>query len=231
VLSAIILSGLILAGCGGSKSTSSQPTETTKTETISDIFAKGQKIDGLAYEYTITASNMVLNGKVWMMGKKMKTESVMDGQKIISYVDGDTNSAIIYYPDRSEATKVSAGQAEEQDAGSETPLDYTSGIDQTTVKELETVVYDGVKCRVVEVTDKESKAVTKMWIREDHGIPMRIESTDPTGQKFLMEYKNMKVGSLSADVFQLPSGIKITDMSELMKQMQQQMPNITGGQQ
>lgn len=230
-MSVIILSGLILAGCGGSKSTTSQPTETAKTETISDIFAKGQKIDGLAYEYTITASDMVLNGKVWMMGKKMKTESVMDAQKIISYIDGDTNSAIIYYPDRNEATKVSAGQAEEQDVGSETPLDYTSGIDQTAVKELETVVYDGVKCRVVEVTDKDSKAVTKMWIREDYGIPMRIESTDPTGQKFLMEYKNMKVGSLSADVFQLPTGVKITDMSELMKQMQQQMPNITGGQQ
>lgn len=227
----IILSGLILAGCGGSKSTSSQTTETAKTETISDIFAKGQKIDGLSYDYTMTASDMVLNGKVWMMGKKMKTESLMDGQKIISYVDGDTNSAIIYYPDRNEATKVSAGQAEEQDVGSETPLDYTSGIDQTALKELETVVYDGVKCRVVEVTAKDGKEVTKMWIREDHGIPMRIESTNPTGQKTVMEYKNMKVGSLSTDVFQLPSGVKIKDMSELLKQMQQQMPNITGGQQ
>jgi hypothetical protein len=41
----------------------------------------------------------------------------------------------------------------------------------------------------------------------------------------------MKVGSLSDDVFKLPSGIKITDMSELLKQMQQQLPNITGGQQ
>jgi outer membrane lipoprotein-sorting protein len=230
-LSAIILSGLILAGCGGSKSTSTQPTQTAKTESISDIFAKSQKIDGLSYDYTITASDMVLNGKVWMMGKKMKTESVMDGQKIISYIDGDTNSAIIYYPDRNEATKVSAGQAEEQDAGSKTPLDYTSGIDQTTIKELETVDYDGVKCRVVEITAKDGKEVTKMWIREDHGIPMRIESTNQTGQKFLMEYKNMKVGSLSDDVFKLPSGIKITDMSELLKQMQQQMPNITGGQQ
>lgn len=234
VLSAIILSGTILAGCGGNKnsgqSTTNQTTQTAKTESISDIFAKSQKIDGLSYDYTITASDMVLDGKVWMLGKKMKTESVMDGQKIISYIDGDTNSAIIYYPDQNSATKSSAGQAEDQNAGSETPLDYTSGIDQTTVKEMETVVYDGTKCRVVEVTDKENKAVTKMWIREDYGIPMRIESSDPTGGKFVMEYKNMKIGSITTDVFQLPTGVKITDMSEMMKQMQQQLPGKQGGQ-
>lgn len=228
----IILSGAILAGCGGDKKTSgqSQTTQTAKTESISDVFAKGQKIDGLSYDYSITASDMTMNGKVWLQGKKMKTESTMGGENVISFFDGATNTVIIYNPTQNSAMKMTAGQADEQKAVADTPLDYTSGIDQTSIKELETVVYDGVKCRVVEITDKDSKTVSKMWIREDYGIPMRIESTEPAGGKFVMEYKNMKMGSIAADVFQVPAGAQVTDMSEMMKQMQQ-IPGMPGGQQ
>lgn len=234
VLVAVILSGAILAGCGGDK-TSGQPatgqtSQSAKAESISDILAKGEKFDGMSYEYTVTAADMTMNGKVWMQGKKMKTESAMGGQNVISFFDGDANTVVIYNPAEKTAMKMSAGQAEEQNAIAETPVDYTSEIDKTSLKELETVVYEGVKCRVVEVGDKESKAVTKMWIREDYGFPMRIESTDPTGEKFVMEYKNMKIGSIAADVFQLPAGVQVTDMSEMMKQMQQ-LPGMPGGQQ
>ncbi|WP_421072288.1 LolA family protein [Pelotomaculum propionicicum] len=231
---AVILSGAILAGCGGDKSTggqqANQSQQTAKTESITDIFAKGEKIDGMSYDYSVTASDMSMNGKVWMQGKKMKTESTMGGENVVSFFDGDTNTVIIYNPAEKTAMKMSAGQAEEQNAISDTPVDYTSGIDKTSIKELETVVYEGVKCRVVEVTEKDSKTVTKMWLREDYGIPMRIESTDPTGGKFVMEYKNMKIGSIAADVFQLPAGVQVTDMSEMMKQMQQ-LPGMPGGQQ
>jgi hypothetical protein len=42
-----------------------------------------------------------------------------------------------------------------------------------------------------------------------------------------MEYKNLKVGPQPPDAFKLPTGVKITDMNEMMKQM----PQIPGGQQ
>jgi len=233
VLLAVVLSGAILAGCGGNKDAGSQQGEQTsqsaKSESISDIFAKGGKIDGLSYDYTATTSDMTMNGKVWMQGKKMKTESTIGGENVVSFFDGDTNTVIIYNPAEKTAMKMSAGQAEDQKAISDTPVDYASDIDQTSVKELETVVYEGVKCRVVEVTEKDSQAVAKMWIREDYGIPMRVESTDPTGGKFVMEYKNMKVGSIGADVFQLPAGVEVTDMSEMLNQLQQ-LPGMPGAQ-
>lgn len=234
VLLAVVLSGAILAGCGGDKDTGSQqsgqPSQSAKAESISDIFAKAEKVDGMSYDYTVTANDMTMNGKVWMQGKKMKTESTMGSENVISYFDGDTNTVIIYNPAQKTAMKMSAGEAEEQNAVSDTPIDYTSDIDETNVKELETVVYEGVKCRLVEVSEKESNTVTKMWIREDYGIPMRIESTDPTGEKFVMEYKNLKVGSIAADVFQLPAGVEVTDMSEMLNQLQQ-IPGMPGAQQ
>lgn len=234
VLLVVVLSGAILAGCGGNKDAGSQqagqPSQSAKSETISDIFAKGGKIDGLSYDYIITATDMTMNGKVWMQGKKMKTESTMGEENVVTFFDGDTNTVIIYNPAQNTAMKMAPGQAEEQKVISDTPVDYTSDIDTTSVKELETVVYEGVKCRVIETTEKESKAVTKMWVREDYGIPMRVESTDPTGGKFVMEYKNMKVGSIGADVFQLPAGVEVTDMSEMLNQLQQ-LPGMPGAQQ
>lgn len=47
VLLAVVLSGAILAGCGGDKDTGSQqsgqPSQSAKAESISDIFAKAEK--------------------------------------------------------------------------------------------------------------------------------------------------------------------------------------------
>lgn len=234
VLLVTLLSGAILAGCGGDKKTDGQsankPAQTAKGDSITDIFAKGEKIDGMSYDYSMTAGDMSMSGKVWMQGKKMKTESTMGGEKVISYVDVDTNTVVIYNPAQNSAMKMSSGEAEKQNAVSDTPLDYTSELDKTSIKELEATIYDGVKCRIVEVTEKDSKIGTKMWIREDYGIPMRIESVDATGVKFVMEYKNMKIGSIAADVFQLPAGVQVTDMNDMLKQMQQ-LPGMPGGQQ
>jgi hypothetical protein len=42
-----------------------------------------------------------------------------------------------------------------------------------------------------------------------------------------MEYKNLKVGPQSPGVFELPAGVKITDVNEMMKQM----PQMPGSQQ
>ena len=233
VLLAIILSGAILAGCGGDKNTSGQstgqPAQTAKSETLDELFARGKKVDGLSYDYSMSTAEMTMDGKVWLQGKKMKTESTVAGQNTITFFDGDTNTVILYNPTENSAMKISADM-EEQGTVSDTPLDYTEDIEDTsTVKELETVVYDGVKCRVVEVADGD-KTVSKMWIREDYGIPMRIESTGSDGEKLVMEYKNMKIGTIGADVFQIPAGIEITDMSEMINQMQQ-LPGMPGGEQ
>ncbi|MDD4335594.1 MAG: hypothetical protein PHY77_08315 [Desulfotomaculaceae bacterium] len=229
VLLAVILSGAILASCGGDKKTGDQSTgqPAAKNETLEDLFAKGKKVEGLFYDYSMTADEMTMNGKVWLQGKKMKTEITAAGQNTITFFDGDSNTVILYNPAENSAMKIGADRGG-QDTVSDTPLDYTDDIkDISMVKELEKVVYDGVKCRVVEVDDGD-KTVSKMWIHADYGIPMRIESTGADGEKFVMEYKNMKIGSIAADVFKLPAGIEITDISAMMEQMQQ-LPGMPGG--
>jgi hypothetical protein len=43
--------------------------------------------------------------------------------------------------------------------------------------------------------------------------------TAADGSKSTLEYKNLQIGALPADTFTVPSGITLTDMSEMMKQV------------
>lgn len=227
----IFLSSTILAGCGGTTKETSAPsanqpsvnTQAPKEATISELFAKGQKLEGISYDCVVSEKgNITVNSKVWMQGSKMKVEATIEGQTMITFIDGD--SVIGYNPDQKTAFKLSIDKAKQ----AKTPNEYLKEANSQTdkFKSIETIVYDGVKCRVISSTGTDGKELTKMWIREDCGIPVKVETVGPDGNKSVLEYKNMKVGALPEGTFKLPDGVQITDISELTKQLPQipQMP-------
>jgi Outer membrane lipoprotein-sorting protein len=214
----LVLFCFSFTGCGGSeKETQNKSTESqvinqpTEKESTANLLGKGKKVEGMSYDYSLTLSNgKMMTGKVWMQGKKMKTEGTVEGKKLITIYNGDTNTIYTYYPDQNMAVKMSAPESGEK---SPTPTDYTRNADPDKIKTLETTMYDGVKCKVMLIESKEGKEEVKMWVREDYGIPVRVEATAPDGSKTVMEYKNLKVGPQSPGVFELPAGVKITDMT------------------
>jgi outer membrane lipoprotein-sorting protein len=218
----LVLFCLGLAGCGGKKETGGQPApgKPAKEESLAGLLAKGQKItkEGMSYEYVLTTAAGKMAGKVWLQDKKMKIEGVTSGLKVITIIDGDAGTAYAYYPAQNMAMKVSA-----QGLGAQTnsPTDYTKNADPARIKVLGTTVYDGVRCRVILVKDAASGIETKMWVREDYGIPVRVETTTPDGAQVVMEYKNVKIGPQPPDTFKLPAGVKITDVNAMMKQLPQ----------
>ncbi|KUO72320.1 MAG: hypothetical protein APF81_21700 [Desulfosporosinus sp. BRH_c37] len=222
----VFLFGIILTGCGGTtKETNAPPsnqpsanTQTPKEETISELFTKGQKLEGISYDCVVSEKgNATLNSKVWMQGTKMKFEVAVEGQNMITFIDGD--SIIGYNPDQKTAFKLSIDKAKQ----AKTPNDYLKEANSQTdkIKSQGTIVYEGVKCRVISLAGPDGKEITKMWIREDYGIPVRVENVGPDGNKSVLEYKNMKVGPLPEATFKLPDGVKVTDISELTKQLPQ----------
>ncbi len=223
VLFALLFTLPALAGCGGKNQQASQSTgsQTSKEETIGDIIAKGKKVEGMSYDYTLTSKDGNMTGKVWMQGKMMKSETVMAGQKMISYIDGSTNTFITYNPADNTAVKITS---QPTGASTETPTDFTDDIDTAKIKVLETTTYEGFKCKVVEIADKDGKIINKAWISVDYGVPLRIETTDPVNGNTVMEYKNLKVEAVPAETFKLPAGVEVTDMSEMMKNLPQ-VPN------
>lgn len=222
----VFLSSTMLAGCGGttketSAPSSSQPsvnTQAPKEETISELFAKGQKLEGISYDCIVSEKgNVTLNSKVWMQGTKMKVEVTVEGQNMITFIDGD--SVIGYNPDQKTAFKLSIDKTKQ----AKTPNEYLKEANSQTdkFKSQETIVYEGVKCRVISSAGPDGKELTKMWIREDYGIPIKVETVGSDGNTSVLEYKNMKVGPLPEGTFKLPDGVQITDISELTKQLPQ----------
>lgn len=231
--SILMFSLLALAGCGGEKKDAGQPAGAKPAaqapqDDVLGLLAKGKEIKGLSYDFTMTSKDYSMSGKMWLEKDKVKTEMTAEGQKMITIFDGA--SIISYNPAENMAFKITPEKSQVQKV--ESPLDYSEEVEgkPDKVKVVEHVVYDGVKCTVVEVVTADGKEQSKMWVREDYGIPVRVEATDAGGGKMVMEYKNLQVGQLPADTFQLPAGVQVKDMSEMMKNMPN-MGNMPGGQQ
>jgi outer membrane lipoprotein-sorting protein len=147
----------------------------------------------------------------------MKMESTTEGQKGVTIIDGDT--ILTYDPQQNVAYKITSDMTEQF----KTPSEYVQDakVNMENWKTLETTVYDGVKCRVISISAMNGQDEMKMWVREDYGIPVRVETKSANGDTVVIEYKNMKIGALPEDTFKLPSGVKIMDMNEIMNQMPQ----------
>ncbi|NLK52195.1 MAG: hypothetical protein GX295_07090 [Syntrophomonadaceae bacterium] len=234
VLSLLILTSFLLTGCGSKSTPAPEPSTpatqsetpaTSKTESIVDLLTKGEKTEGIYYDFTVSENTETLQGKMWIQGTKAKTEMVVEGETMISLIDG--NTFYTYLPAEKTALKFTVDQQTAQQAKNQNPYLVFSELKDTVenkpdiYKELDSVVFDGVKCRVLEYTDPQTKERAKVWVREDYGIVSRVEAINNDGSTWVMEVKNIKVGSQPVEVFTLPADVPITDMDEMMKQLGQ----------
>ena len=228
----LFVGSLVLVGWGGQKDPGSPPAGETQREgtqtatpddagSVVDLLGKGKNVEGMSYDYTMTSKDITINGKAWIQGEKVKNEAVVEGQRVITIVDGD--DTYIYHPDENTAFKVTLEQAGQQAGQTETPSDFIEDVDTKPDKYriVDSVVYDGAKCKIVEVTSADGQEQTRMWVREDYGIPVRVESSEPEGEKVVLEFKNLKLGPQPPGTFELPAGVEVMDMSEMLKQIPQ----------
>jgi len=222
----VVFSSLGLTGCGGdkqantggdSKSVSTEQ-KTTAKESATELLAKGKKIEGMTCDYVLTTEGTTMQGKMWVQSDKVKQETSVQGQSMMMLYDGTT--FYMYNPAEKMAIKYTASDMQGDGEDVDTPLDFTEEASDQAVTELETVNYEGQKCRVLLVKEKDSEDEVKMWVREDYGIPVCVEATDASGAKTVIEYKNLEVGGIPASTFELPEGVQVQDMSEMMNQMQ-----------
>ncbi|MBC7105798.1 MAG: hypothetical protein H5T97_07650, partial [Firmicutes bacterium] len=187
-------------------------------ESLEGLVGKGAGVleKGVTYEYVLTAPEGSMSFKVWMQGSKHKTEGTMAGQKVVSIFNGQDKTLITYYPDRNEAVRLTA---EGPAVKTRSPGDYAGAIDFGRARVIETVSYEGARCRVVLLSEP-GGSETELWIREDCGIPVRVEVTEPDGDKTVVEYRNIQFGPLPPGTFELPEGVKVTDVGQMLEQLQ-----------
>jgi outer membrane lipoprotein-sorting protein len=131
-----------------------------------------------------------------MQGKNVKTESTADGQKVQTIINGDTNTCYIYYPDQNTAMKMPSTEESQE---TKSPTDYTEDVDPLKLEFVKTEVYDGAQCKVY--AWQSAEGAMKYWICTDYGIHVRVETTLAEGTQMVIEYKNLKVGTLPAKTF------------------------------
>lgn len=211
---ALLAFSLVFSGCGGGKDAAKGPAPApAKEESIADLFAKGKNVAGMSYDFVMTMKEMKMEGKMWIAGKKMRTDMTVMNQKTVTITDGDANVAYMYNPDEKSALKVAMDQAK----GGQSPDSFTLPADAPKYKVVGTETIDGVRCKVLLMQEPNTKAENKMWVREDYGLPVRVEISESGNKVMVAEYKNMKIGAVPSETFKLPEGTKIMSMDDMIK--------------
>lgn len=215
----LVISVCLLSGCSAKKdtSTSTPPADqntTDKQVTISDMINQGTQITEMTYEIKTTGEGISYESEVWLKDKKMKTDTTMNGQRMISFFDMTNSEIITYMPDQKIATKMKMDQYEGED--NITPVNYLqglSGVEYITQAGNETI--NGLDCKVITITEPEG--TIKEWLSVKYGIVVKSEQKI-NGQVSTTEFKNFKIGpgTVSDNDLTVPSDVQVVDMSTMM---------------
>lgn len=211
---------LLVTGCSqeGSPDTQGPSTEKqsgantpTGSNELDDLFKAASAVQDLSFEMVTTSTNagqtVNAQGKYWMSGKKIRMEMEAEGMKAISIIN-DKGELWMYNP----ADKT-AMQLPQTDIDEDLPNQWTEA-ERSNMKIVGHENIDGYDCTVVTLTD--DGEVSKMWLRKDIGMPVKMETKSPEGD-LLIEYKNIQTGKQPADLFELPADAQVLEIPDMSK--------------
>jgi outer membrane lipoprotein-sorting protein len=220
----LMVAGLMaasLSGCGSKQPTTNTPatpgTSQVPTPTgtdLSSIMKSASAVKEMSYDSVTTMTSkqgtMTSTGKFYLSNGKMRMEMVSSGVKMITIVKSATE-VYLYNPATNTAMKLTTSQ-NKPDLPNKWAKD--SG-DTTGYQVLGSESKDGYDCWVVQYTDPANASNTsKMWLRKDIGLPVRVESTTADGT-VVMEYSNYNLGAQDSSLFDVPAGAQITTMPSI----------------
>ncbi len=231
----LLILTLAFAGCGVKTETPAEPPESkapadpssagpsdsptaeaqtpAENEIISGLIAKGQEIKEMSYDLVMIGAGLSAESKVFLKEKKMKIDSVFNGQRMISILDFSQGELLTYLPGDPVATKMKMEEYQGQDHI--TPVDYLQELEKADFRPVGTETVNSMECKVVTVISTEGSY--KMWLSTQYGLVVKVEGgLDGQG---VIEYKNIQVGpgTVAEDTFELPPGMDILDMNDMFQ--------------
>lgn len=210
---------LPLYGCGGGEAEEEPAEETASSEDVSmdELFGKAQDIEGYSYDYVITEgqTGTVLEGKMWLENKKQRMEMETEEGKMVQIMDLEAKKAYSYMPDQNMAFEIDLNTVESP----ETPSDYVDNTDPVKSEYLGKEDVEGIQCFKYSVEGlEEGDASVTYWLHGEYGLPVKVETT-VDDIVTTMVFKNFKVGDIGDDMFELPSGVQVQSVSDMMQNM------------
>ncbi|MFH1877946.1 MAG: hypothetical protein ABH883_03985 [Candidatus Omnitrophota bacterium] len=141
-----------------------------------------------------------------------RIEAVSSGRKIITITNN--NGIYNYLPDENIAVKFPLDQATKEKIIN--PVDYMQFIRDLNTDTSGTEEIDGKLCDIYEYVDKPTSSNVKVWIWKEKEFPVQMEFVDPSiGASLTVFLTDIEINQpIPDDIFDLPQGTKIEDMSE-----------------
>lgn len=179
-----------------------ETTDTTATsQTLSEVLARTAEIVSVRYDTQVTRpGTSSFTMRTWVENNKVKIRKPEEGEIVIILIDNDAQTVYRFVPSQNTATRMpypSPARTAIEDA--ESILNYNPEFTGT-----ETI--DGKSCLVIEYLV--SGAPTKMWLWQDYGLPLRVETTVPAGIA-IVETSNIDFAHIPDSTFELPAGVQI----------------------
>lgn len=218
----LMMVSLSLTGCSkeSPNSQTSAPVNTNQpgsNDELDGLLEAAGKTKDLSFDMLSTVTNagqtISMQGKYWLSGDKMRMEMEAEGMNAVTIIN-EKNEIWMYNPADKTAMKIP-----KVDTKDDFPNEWTEA-DRNNMKIVDHEKVDGYDCTVVTITEGDD--VSKMWLRKDIGLPVKMETKSPEGD-LLIEYKNYKLEKQSADLFELPADAQILNIPDMS-----QMPGIPG---
>jgi|Deesub1362A_J573_1020465.scaffolds.fasta_scaffold00070_42 outer membrane lipoprotein-sorting protein len=204
----LVLAGLLalaLAGCNAAE----KPIPEEPGNELKELLSRSAGVEGLSYRVVTQYPMWSHEARVWMQGDLVKTETVVDGETLILVVDKARGELLSYDAAAGTATRMSLGEG---CAGTpESPLDYIQNLDPAEWVPGEAAFFEGLRCRRFVREEPGGKTVLYLW--EEYGLPLRVETT-VDGRTTVTEFRELEVGLLPEDTFDLPAGVQVMDFWE-----------------
>jgi len=176
-------------------------------EVINSILGKAVRADPVMYDLVTTpAGQPAITEKMWVKGSKFRAETKVGEQPAVLIIDSSTQTMHVYAKEQNRTLKTAVRP--EDGVEGFTPAGMAKSLRESKLTVVGTEVIDGKVCLVLEGTEEKDYNF-KVWLWKEYGFPVRLELPEPKG-KVILEWKNIKLGNVSDNMFVLPAEVEVT---------------------
>lgn len=166
----------------------------------------------VSYDQQMTQGRSVYQSKVVLKDQRFRMDMTAQGQAMMIIHNAEGTYTVM--PSEHMAMKtpqLHPGQGPVKGAS-----DYAQYLQQQHAEKIGSDTIEGHACDLYRYTDSETGELTTVWVWKDKMFPLKFEIEAKQG-KTLIELSNIQLGAaISDDVFQLPAGIQVMDMGNMM---------------
>ena len=202
---AVLLLAIVLQGCPAGR-----------PATVGDALKGREAVT--SYEVTVTpASGRPVTQLVKLDEGKPARMKMDEGEQWV-IVDMTEETMYAYDPQQRAALKLSLAEGGMEDE--DMPVRSADEFDpEVAITGGESV--DEVACWVFETTGEEEAEAAKVWLDKEYGLVRQIEQAGE-----LTKFDYSRINAVPDSEFEVPEGVKVMDMAEMMQGMMQGMPEM-----